>query len=311
MENIRQIMQATYPAADLSRYFAFLAQATGSDHKHHVAPQAEFPELARAAKNIVPLSYQEHFYAHYLLALAVPECVTFQTTVWLIANTFADKIRTDELPHFAEVYERGMMLNPGWSTVNSDTAFTAKRIARLNAKYSDPAIAAARVALSKEKMCRLNSDPEFIAANADRTRKRHADSEFAARHAERVREQLHIKLSDPVFAAEQSARGRKTMKRLHHDPIFAASNSEIWKKLNADPLFAAARDARGHETMMKLHADPLWEANNNARLKKLRSDPVFEAARAFGNKKFNHRRWHVNRGIINPNCEFCIRKGQV
>ena len=132
--NIQAIMQAKYPGADLSRYFAFLDAATGEDHAHHSAPRAEFPELATEPENIRAVSFQEHFYAHYLLALAVPECRPFQTTVYFMANIFAREIRTDELPFFAEVYERGMRAQA-------------------------------------ERLKALHADPEFAKAHAERGRK--------------------------------------------------------------------------------------------------------------------------------------------
>jgi hypothetical protein len=72
-------MQAKYPGADLPRYFAFLNQSAGADHDHHIAPRSEFPELATEPDNIRAVSFHEHFYAHYLLAIAVPECAPFQT----------------------------------------------------------------------------------------------------------------------------------------------------------------------------------------------------------------------------------------
>src|ERR1039458_8154956 len=133
---IREIMQAKYPTADLSRYFAFIAQAKGAEptEEHHIAPRREFHKLKYAPENLVTLSIQEHFAAHVLLAQAVPECKSFQITVHFMANTRAEDIRTDEIPFFAEVYERS-------------------RLAQI------------------ESVKKLNADPVFAAANAERGRK--------------------------------------------------------------------------------------------------------------------------------------------
>jgi hypothetical protein len=79
---------------------------TGSDQKHHALPQADFPDFVDAPDNKIPCSYQEHLYAHYLLALAVPECASYQMTVCLMARARAADIRADELPYLAEVYAR-------------------------------------------------------------------------------------------------------------------------------------------------------------------------------------------------------------
>jgi hypothetical protein len=70
--NIQSIMQAKYPDADLSRYFAFLTQATGSDHKHHIAPRSLFPELAKEKANLISLTVEQHVEAHSLLAVQIP-----------------------------------------------------------------------------------------------------------------------------------------------------------------------------------------------------------------------------------------------
>jgi len=186
MENIRQIMQATYPAADLSRYFAFLAQATGSDHKHHIAPRAEFPELLAAPENIVPLGYQEHFYAHYLLALAVPECGHLQMTFYMMANFYAKNSKADEMPFFAEVYERGMQAQAAAmrtpenrarvraqvQKLNDDPAYRAQWIKRLNKLNADPTFTAKRDASARERLTALNADPAWRAAQDERSRKR-------------------------------------------------------------------------------------------------------------------------------------------
>jgi len=67
-----------------------------------------------------------------------------------MANIFAREIRTDELPFFAEVYERGMRAQ-------------AERMKALNA---DPEFAKAR----DERLKALNADPEFAKARDARTK---------------------------------------------------------------------------------------------------------------------------------------------
>ena len=201
-------MQAKYPGADLSRYFAFLDAATGEDHAHHSAPRAEFPELATEPENIRAVSFQEHFYAHYLLALAVPECRPFQTTVYFMANIFAREIRTDELPFFAEVYERGMRAQ-------------AERMKALNA---DPEFAKAHAECGRKHMKALNADPEFKKASAERGRKQlkalHADPEFAKARDERLkalnaRRRAERSLADALIAyMHESQPGIKSLTAL-------------------------------------------------------------------------------------------------
>jgi hypothetical protein len=282
--NIRAIMQAKYPAADFSRYFAHLEQASGDDHDHHIAPRAEFKKLEEEPDNIIPVSYQEHFYAHYLLALAVPDCGPFQQTVVLMVNCFADKIRTDELPFFAEVYERG---------AQATTECSSRTFKKLNA---EPEFAAAR----DERLKKLNAEPEFAAARDERSsatfKKLNAEPEFAAARDERGREHMKKTHAQPEFAAAHAERGREHMKKLHAQPEFAAArderSSERLKKLNAEPEFAAARDERSSERMKKLHAEPEFAAANAERS----SEHM---------KKLNHIRWHVKRGIVSPKCSLC------
>ena len=184
--NIQAIMQAKYPGADLSRYFAFLDAATGEDHAHHSAPRAEFPELATEPENIRAVSFQEHFYAHYLLALAVPECRPFQTTVYFMANIFAREIRTDELPFFAEVYERGMRA----------------QAERMKALHADPEFKKARAERGRKQLKALNADPEFAKARDECLKALNADPEFAKARDER----LKALNADPEFAKARDAR---------------------------------------------------------------------------------------------------------
>jgi tetratricopeptide (TPR) repeat protein len=238
-------MQAKYPGADLSRYFAFLDAATGEDHAHHSAPRAEFPELATEPENIRAVSFQEHFYAHYLLALAVPECRPFQTTVYFMANIFAREIRTDELPFFAEVYERGMRAH-------------AECLKALNA---DPEFAKARDARTKA----LHADPEFAKARDERLKALNADPEFAKAHAECGRKHMKALNADPEFKKASAERGRKQLKALNADPEFAKARDEQLKALNADPEFAKARDER----LKALNADPEFAKARDARTKAL------------------------------------------
>jgi hypothetical protein len=238
-------MQAKYPGADLSRYFAFLDAATGEDHAHHSAPRAEFPELATEPENIRAVSFQEHFYAHYLLALAVPECRPFQTTVYFMANIFAREIRTDELPFFAEVYERGMRAQ-------------AERLKALNA---DPEFAKAR----DERLKALNADPEFAKARGEGLKALHADPEFAKARDE------HMKAlnADPEFKKARDERGRKQLKALNADPEFAKARDERLKALHADPEFKKASAERGRKQLKALHADPEFAKARDECLKAL------------------------------------------
>jgi hypothetical protein len=107
-KRIVDAVTAKHPKADFSRYFTFLCSTSGTDHKHHIAPKAIFPELKDEQDNKMVLGYQEHFYAHYLLALAAPECVSYQYAFYMMANFYATDTDIRELSHYAEVYERGM-----------------------------------------------------------------------------------------------------------------------------------------------------------------------------------------------------------
>jgi hypothetical protein len=287
MESIRQNMQAKYPAADLSRYFAFLAQAAGTDHKHHVAPRAEFPELARAAKNIVPLSYQEHFYAHYLLALAVPECTAFQQAFCFMANYFTDKIRTDELSRFAEVYERGMIA-------------VAEHGRQLFKKLSvDPVFAAKRDARMSELGKRNHTNPVF-----------------SKKLAERMSKMVKALHNDPIYAARRDDRARDRCKAMNADPALAVRRFFRLREKHADPVFAAEHAARARIQFEKLNT-PEYRKEVGDRgskfLTAMRSNVAFEELRHTAHAASLHNRWHIKRNIISPKCTFCMsgRKGVV
>jgi hypothetical protein len=110
-EYIKDAMRTKFPSADFTKYFDFLEFCSTpiecAIHSHHIAPRAEFKELMKDKDNLIDLGVAEHFYAHYYLALAVPECKSFQTTFYMMSNFNASKVSTEDMPRYSEVYEKG------------------------------------------------------------------------------------------------------------------------------------------------------------------------------------------------------------
>ena len=79
--HIRAAMQAKYPDADFTDYFAYLEarpaltwKPGGRLHRHHIAPREQFPELndGMTGANIIVLRLSDHKRAHAILAQAIP-----------------------------------------------------------------------------------------------------------------------------------------------------------------------------------------------------------------------------------------------
>src|SRR5208282_1984070 len=197
--------------------------------KHHIAPKAVFQELSSVPENIILLSIQEHFYAHYLLALAVPECAPFQIAFYMMANTYAAKIKANELPHFAEIYEKGRSTQlVCMKKLHADPTFAAackERGRKLSEKLRlTPAFVTLRNASASKTFIRLNADPIFAKERNDRFRNLYENPILAEAHLQR----LNKMNADQVFAAVRDAR----MKNLNADPVFAAAHIECLKKVN-------------------------------------------------------------------------------
>jgi hypothetical protein len=68
--HIRAAMQAKYPKADFTTYFAFLQRCKSRGRQtqnHHIAPRAQFPKLKNDYACLIPLTRPQHIKAHHLL----------------------------------------------------------------------------------------------------------------------------------------------------------------------------------------------------------------------------------------------------
>ncbi len=236
-------MQAKYPDSDLSRYFAYLAAAIGTDHDHHIAPKAEFPELADDRENIISLSFQEHFYAHYLLALAVPECSPYQTTVRFMANVFAHELRTDELPFFAEVYERGMR---ALKAAQRTPEARARNSAALKKHFEDPEARARTSAALKKHF----EDPEARARQSAALKKRYENPEARARTSAALKKRFE----DPEARARQSAVQKKRFEDPEERARMSAAIKKYWASYRAERFLADALISTVHADVLKAAA---------------------------------------------------------
>jgi hypothetical protein len=143
-----EALSAHVPSVDFTPYFAFLESlpVVEKGHKHHILPRKEFPEFAKDANNIMRLSPADHFRAHYLLAVCAPQAVSFQRTVYMMASIKrADQINKDELPRYAEVYERGRVSQAEQARIRqtgrkvSDISKQKNREAHLGRKHTHEA----------------------------------------------------------------------------------------------------------------------------------------------------------------------------
>ena len=306
---IQTAMASKFPTADFEPYFRFLETTTGNDHKHHVAPKKVFPDLKRNPENIRPLSFQEHFYAHYLLAWAVPDCASIQQAFFSMTHMFAGKIRTDELPYFAETYASAqeivredsrerctvLMADPELKAAatkriiafNADPEFRAKRDAAatkvMGVLRVDPQW---RAALGKKISAALQADPKIKAAMSQRTIAMNADPRVKRAASER----LTTLWADPEFRKTNKVARDKARIAMWADPEWKIAQSKRTSAMNADPEFKeAARKRRRTQNadpefkakhlaaMTTLHADPKFKAALSKRMIALQTDPEFRA----------------------------------
>ena len=73
-------MKSKYPQAVFDEYFDFIDACSslmqkGSVHRHHIAPQKQFPELRMDSDNLIVLMIEKHKQAHRLLM----QC---ESTLW-------------------------------------------------------------------------------------------------------------------------------------------------------------------------------------------------------------------------------------
>jgi len=199
-------MQAKYPKADFGEYFRFLVSRCGTEKKacgteeHHIAPRAQFPELANEPLNLITLFIADHAFAHKLLRTVHPDFKN-NTDAWIASRT--DPVR-----------------------IAAHSERSRKHLKKL---HTDAAWAEKRDAISSAIFKKLNADPAFIAARSARMKKQHADPTFAALHSSLKSEHMKKLNADPLFKAASIIR----TKARHADPVLAAINIDILKKNQA------------------------------------------------------------------------------
>jgi hypothetical protein len=107
--NLQNILQQKFPKADFHEYFDFLEHLDiliKGGHKHHILPKKQFPEFKNNSKNCIRVSSENHFLAHYYLALASSE---FDLAFFLMSNYHSVKVVQTQLTHFIKLYEQGRL----------------------------------------------------------------------------------------------------------------------------------------------------------------------------------------------------------
>ena len=112
---IRDKLATFESKADFSLYCNFIDSCPTRDKNgselHHILPRSAFQEDTKYPDNLIFLSYQDHFKAHYWLAVCAPQIYKFQLTFYYMANNkTVYQVSEEELPSYAEVYERGRIL---------------------------------------------------------------------------------------------------------------------------------------------------------------------------------------------------------
>jgi hypothetical protein len=108
-----EALSVRIPDANFAPYFAFIESLPTLEHgnRHHILPRKDFPEHAKNPDNVIRISPADHFRAHYWLAVCAPRCESFQRVFFFMTKfrEYASQVPIDELPQYAEVYERGRM----------------------------------------------------------------------------------------------------------------------------------------------------------------------------------------------------------
>jgi hypothetical protein len=96
-----QVVRERFPQSDCAKlisYFDFVLSCTTSSdgESHHLLPKSIFPEFVDTPENLVQLSYNDHFWSHYLLALALPKCKQVQYGFFIMVNTRHWKLLPEE-----------------------------------------------------------------------------------------------------------------------------------------------------------------------------------------------------------------------
>ena len=110
---LRQELSSKFLGVDFTRYFEFIESLPlGRGCQHHILPQREFLNQSENPANLAQMTASNHFMAHYWLAICAPKCVSFQRTLFMMSTLrgFAADIAKEDLPRFADLYEKGQFL---------------------------------------------------------------------------------------------------------------------------------------------------------------------------------------------------------
>lgn len=97
-------------------------------------------------------------------------------------------------------------------------------------------------------------------------------------------------------------------KKIHYEAVRPYFQKFI--DLKKDPVFAEKQRKASSENMTRLNADPEFRAKLNEACRigreKWYKTSAFLIDRKIISTRICHIRWHVNRGIVNPNCKLCV-----
>jgi len=185
--NLQTTLQARYPLAELTVYFAFidlcrqfeLEPQKGKTHEHHICPKKQFPELEHAPENLITLHTRLHAHAHRLLAAAVPELST--TAAWIAAGHSVEARTRQGLTqkitkNRPEVKAR---ISASSKKYFSNPEARATHSACMKISMSRPEVRARQSAALKIALAR----PEVRAQRSAAMKKRYEDPEYRARHS--------------------------------------------------------------------------------------------------------------------------------
>lgn len=125
--------------------------------------------------------------------------------------------------------------------------------------------------------------------------------------------------ADWTYAADEtrakiSAARLKYFESPENRDAYAAVRKEVANRPEVRAALSAARAAwwkdearrrEGAERVTRQWKDPEVRARQTARIREALSDPLHTERRRRARYEALHRRWHVNRGIVKPDCEFC------
>jgi hypothetical protein len=270
---LREALSARFHSVDFAPYFAFLKSLpeTNIGHKHHILPRKEFPEFAKDPKNIIRLSPADHFKAHYHLALCAPDCGSFQVAFYMMARfKYASQVAKDELPRYTEIYKKGRV---------KQAAAAKARMDIYGQTYGRMAVESGQLA----KVCTLEV--------------RVKGGQIAGRIA--------------VKNGHIQELGRKWgTKNLTKNPDSRAKGGRIAGRINGLKNVESGQI----QELGRVQGRKNSESGHMQRIGKIGGAVVgpIQGRKNVENGHLAqarttalHIRWHINRGVINPHCEFC------